>query len=34
VVERKGSAAGDWLLDLWLAERLAVAFAEEPRLSA
>lgn len=24
-VERKGSQSGDWMLDLWLAERLAEA---------
>jgi hypothetical protein len=24
-VERKGTKSGDWLLDLWLAERLADA---------
>jgi hypothetical protein len=27
-IERKGSSSGDWLLDLWLAERLAGALEE------
>jgi hypothetical protein len=27
-VERKGSSSGDWMLDLWLAERLARVVGE------
>jgi hypothetical protein len=33
-VERKGGTAGDWLLDLWLAERLAAAVPHPAGLSA
>jgi hypothetical protein len=32
-VERKGSSSGDWLLDLWLAERLAGVLERSPAAS-